>query len=166
MSHSNLYEFVYALKLLAADAKWYSRHDVVGEKETYDSNVISTCAALRVAIRCVAWWVKVGLLAGTSWLAATRHASHCAKQRRHILTAKATSAVRVFNAALRAAHSSSDCWRPSVHCCRSDALEQSATRRYWLCVTDVILPKTKNFFVFCIIPMTTFFFLVVFEAFT
>jgi len=47
--------------------------------------------------------------------------------------------------------------RPSVHCCRSDALEQSATRHYWLCVTDVILPETENFFVFYIISTTTFF---------
>jgi len=54
----------------------------------------------------------------------------------------ATSAVGVFAAAWRAAHSSSDCWRPSVRCCRSDALEQSATRHYWLSVTDVILPET------------------------
>jgi len=27
-------------------------------------------------------------------------------------------------------HSSSNCWRPSVRCCRSDALEQSTTRHY------------------------------------
>jgi len=57
----------------------------------------------------------------------------------------ATSAVRVFAAARRAVHSSSDCWRPSVRCCRSDALEQSATWRDWLCVTDIILPETENF---------------------
>jgi len=49
---------------------------------------------------------------------------------------------------------------------RSDALEQSATRHYWLCVTDVILPETENFFVFYIISMTTLFFLVVLEVFT
>jgi len=42
-------------------------------------------------------------------------------------------------------------------------LEQSATQHYGLCVTDVILTKTENFFVFYIISMTTFFFLVVFE---
>jgi len=42
----------------------------------------------------------------------------------------ATSAVRVFAAARRAAHSSSDYWRPSMCCCRSDTLEQSATRHY------------------------------------
>jgi len=40
--------------------------------------------------------------------------------------------------------SSSYCWRPSVRCCQSDVLEQSATRYYWLCVTDVILPETEN----------------------
>jgi len=79
----------------------------------------------------------------------------------------ATSAVRVFAAARRAAHSSSDCWRPSFGCCRSDALEQSATH-YWLCVTDIILPETENFFVFDIISIhvTTFFFLLVLEVFT
>jgi len=33
----------------------------------------------------------------------------------------------------------------------------SATWHYWLCVTDVILPDTENFFVFYIISMTTFF---------
>jgi len=48
----------------------------------------------------------------------------------------------------------------------SDALEQSATQYYWLCVADVILPETENFFVFYIISMTTFFFLVVLEVFT
>jgi len=73
----------------------------------------------------------------------------------------ATSAVGVFAAARRAAHSSSDWWRPSVRCCRSDDLEQSAARHYWLCVTDIILPKSENFFVLYIISMTTFFFLVV-----
>jgi len=57
----------------------------------------------------------------------------------------ATSAVGVFAAARRATHSSSDCWRPSVRYRRSDALEQSATRHYWLCVTDVILLKLKTF---------------------
>jgi len=57
----------------------------------------------------------------------------------------AMSAVRVFAAARRATHSSSDCWWLSVRCCRSDDLEQSATRHYWLCVTDVILPETENF---------------------
>jgi len=66
----------------------------------------------------------------------------------------ATSAFRLFAAGRRAAHSSSDCWRPSVRWCRSDALEQSATRHYWLCVTDIILPE-MHFFVFCIISMTT-----------
>jgi len=35
-----------------------------------------------------------------------------------------------------------------------------------LCVTDIILPETENFFVFYIISMTTFFFLVVLEVFT
>jgi len=30
----------------------------------------------------------------------------------------------------------------------ADALEQSATRRHWLCVTDVILTETENFLVF------------------
>jgi len=75
----------------------------------------------------------------------------------------ATSAVRDFAAARRAAHSSSDCWRPSVRCCRSDALEQSSTWHYRLCVTDVILPETENFFVFYIISMTTF--LVVLQVF-
>jgi len=69
----------------------------------------------------------------------------------------ATSAVGVFAAARRAAHSSSDCWRPSVCCCRSDALEQSARRHHWLCVTGFILPETENFFVLYIISMTTFF---------
>jgi len=76
----------------------------------------------------------------------------------------ATSAVGVFAAVRCAAHSSSDCWRPSVRCCRSDALEQSGTRHYWLCVTDIILPETENFLVFCIISMTTF--LVVLENYT
>jgi len=69
----------------------------------------------------------------------------------------ATSAVRVCAAARHAAHPSSDCWRPSVRCCRSDALEQSATRHYWLCVTDIIPPETEHYFVFYIIPMNTFF---------
>jgi len=69
----------------------------------------------------------------------------------------ATSAVGVFAAARRAAHTSSDCWWPSIRCCRSDALEQSATWHYWLWVTDIILPETENVFVFYIISMTTFF---------
>jgi len=67
----------------------------------------------------------------------------------------ATSAVRVFAAARRAAHSSSDFWRPSVRCCRSDVLEQSPTR---LCVTDIILPETENFFVFYIISTNSLYF--------
>jgi len=78
----------------------------------------------------------------------------------------ATSSVRVFAAAQRAVYSSSDCWWPSVRCCWSDALEQSATRHYWLCVTDTILPETENFFVFYIISMTTLLRLVVLEVFT
>jgi len=35
-----------------------------------------------------------------------------------------------------------------------------------MCVTDIILSETENFSVFFIIPMTTFFFLVVLEVFT
>jgi len=49
---------------------------------------------------------------------------------------------------------------------QSDALEQSAAWHYRLCVTDVILPETENFFVFYIISMNTFFFSVVLEVFT
>jgi len=56
--------------------------------------------------------------------------------------------------------------RQSANCCRSDALEQSATRYYWLCVTDIILLDIADVFVFYIISMTTFFFLVVLEVFT
>jgi len=77
----------------------------------------------------------------------------------------ATSAVCVFAAARRTTHSL-DCWRPSIHCCRFDALEQSATRRYWLCVTDVILPETENFFCFLYHFHDCIFFLVVLEVFT
>jgi len=57
----------------------------------------------------------------------------------------ATSAVHVFAAAQCAALSSSYCWWLSIRCCRSNALEQSATRHYWPRVTDVILPETGNF---------------------
>jgi len=45
----------------------------------------------------------------------------------------------------------------AVRCCRFDALEQSDTRHYCLCVTDIILPETENFFVSYIISMTTFY---------
>jgi len=78
-----------------------------------------------------------------SWVCSTGHYSHVSSLGGYPVAA--TSAVRVFAAARRAAHSSSDSRRPSVRCCRSDALEQSATRHYWLCVTDVILPETENF---------------------
>jgi len=37
---------------------------------------------------------------------------------------------------------------------------------YWLCVTDIILLETENFFVFYIISITTCFFLVVLEVFS
>jgi len=56
----------------------------------------------------------------------------------------ATSAVRVFTAAQRAANSSSDCWRLNVRCCRSDALEQSATRHYCVSLTS-FCQKLKTF---------------------
>jgi len=71
---------------------------------------------------------------------------------------------RENNSVGRSVCTPSDCWRLSVRCCWYDALEQSATWHYWLCVTDVILLETENFFVFYIISMTTF--LVVLEVFT
>jgi len=61
----------------------------------------------------------------------------------------ATSAVRVFAAAWRAAHASSYCWRPRVRSYRSDALEQSAIIIiiYSHDITDCVsLTSTENLF--------------------